>query len=91
MKSRIAIILSLALLAVPPAAEAQQARKIPRIGLLSPGFSAVPSPLREALWMGSASLATSTDGRLSSNTGMRKGKMSDCPTWRPTWPNSSRM
>jgi putative ABC transport system substrate-binding protein len=30
------------------AADAQQAGKIPRIGLLSPGFSAAPSPLREA-------------------------------------------
>jgi putative ABC transport system substrate-binding protein len=39
---------ALALLAAPLIARAQQAGKIPRIGLLWPGFSAAPSPLREA-------------------------------------------
>jgi putative ABC transport system substrate-binding protein len=47
----LALALVLALLAAPPAADAQQAAKVPRIGLLSgtsPPTSAAPSPPLEA-------------------------------------------
>jgi putative ABC transport system substrate-binding protein len=58
---------ALALLAAPLIARAQQAGKIPRIGLLWPGISAAPSPLREAFLDGLRELGY-VEGRTAAQT-----------------------
>jgi hypothetical protein len=71
---------SLALLAAPLAAEAQQARKMARVGVLTPASG--PSPLFEALRAGLHELGYIEGRDVRSSTDSRRGICPRFPDWR---------
>jgi hypothetical protein len=59
--------------------EAQQAKKIPRIGFLSAGSASTHSPRDEAFRQGLRDLGMRREKTLSSSTGLPKAKLNASP------------
>ena len=74
--------LALGLLAAPFAADAQQAGRIPRIGLLRVGSP--PDALAEAFRQGLRDSATLRGRTSPSSTDGRRGSPIGSPNWRPS-------
>ena len=78
---------ALGLVVAPLAAHAQQAAKVPRVGLLSvpPFESAEMQALLDAFRRDCANAAMWKDRTSSSNTDPRAGRLSKSPAWRANW------
>jgi hypothetical protein len=86
-RAAFAVVLTLAFLAAPLAAEAQETGKIYRLGILSP--AAVPDPL-VATSPNSVPLALG-ELTLSSSDGLPRGRTTSCVGLRESWCSSESM
>ena len=71
-----------------PDSRAQQPKKLPRIGFLSPSSAAQRRAEREAFWLGMADLGYIEGQIFKSNTVMPKANSSACRISRRSWPVS---